>query len=165
MTEGKDFVRLEMNFVDGKPFDVEQLPNIVLPEIPQRKDLVIGSSNKETSGPIINYVAASIAQTYAHEVPSISFYQPQIQGYTVGITHDPNRLIGDLIPESEVIKDLESQISEKSSELVSTLKELTSAGSKNIDSVVGKNGQIQQNISAHKKQADEIIQNKNCEVK
>lgn len=118
VTEGKDFVRLDWQLTDPV-FDVANLPKIVLPEINTAgKDLVVGGGTDvlPNSGKGPNYIAVSIGEAYAHTSKSVSYFQPQTQGYTVGITHVPGRQIGDLIPKTEVDKDISEYAKEKATE-------------------------------------------------
>ena len=48
-----------------------------------------------------------IGEAYAHTNASVSYYQPQTQGYTTGITHIPGRKIGEVIPKAEIDMQIE----------------------------------------------------------
>lgn len=100
VTTGKDCVKLEWSIdTPSGVYDMNKLKDLVVPEIPNGKSLVISGR-----GP--NPVAVAIAEAYAHTAPDISFYQPQLGGYTCGITHDPNINIGDFINSKDIEANL-----------------------------------------------------------
>ena len=107
--EGDKYVKLNWEIVSEQfppVYNYEDLKNIVVPEIPEGKELCISGR-----GP--NYITVALGEAYAHTNPDISYYQPQTKGYTVGVSHNPMRSVGDLIPEQEVQKDLDVKKFEK----------------------------------------------------
>ena len=117
VTEGKNFVRLDWVLTDPV-FDVANMEKIVVPEIPNGKDVVVGGGTElyPNSGKGPNYIAVAIGEAYAHLDKSVSYYQPQTNGYTVGVTHVANRHVGDVISKEEVDKDLQEFALEKVAE-------------------------------------------------
>lgn len=91
VTEKGDSVLIEyeMKLPEGiTTYDENNLPKVVVPEIPQGKHVYISGK-----GP--NYLTVSIAESYAHTNPSVSLNQPGI-GYTCSITHSRSKRLGDL---------------------------------------------------------------------
>lgn len=107
VTEGKTIVRIDWQLTDPV-YDATNLNKMVLPEIPAGKEVVIGGGTDilPNSGKGPNYIAVTIGEAYAHTNKAVSYYQPQTNGYTCGITHWPERNIGDVIPKAEIEKDL-----------------------------------------------------------
>ena len=70
-------------------YDENNLSKVVVPEIPQGKEVYISGR-----GP--NYLTVAIAEAYAHTNSSVSLFQPGI-GYTCSITHSRAKKLGDLI--------------------------------------------------------------------
>lgn len=70
-------------------YDENNLSKVVVPEIPEGKEVYISGR-----GP--NYLTVAIAEAYAHTNSSVSLFQPGI-GYTCSITHSRAKKLGDLI--------------------------------------------------------------------
>ena len=108
VTEGRNFVRIDWQLTD-LVYDAANLNKIVLPEIPAGKEVILGGGpDMPKSGKGPNYIAVTIGEAYAHTNKSVSYYQPKSNGYVCGITHWPQRHIGDIIPMAEIEKDLTS---------------------------------------------------------
>ena len=107
VTEGETCVRVDWQLTDSV-FDVNNLSKIKVPEIPAGKEVMIGGGTDvlPNSGKGPNYVAVSIGEAYAHTNKAVSYYQPQTQGYTTGITHSKDRAIGDVVSKAEVDADI-----------------------------------------------------------
>lgn len=106
-------VEYNMDLPEGiTTYDEENLPKVVVPEIPHGKDVYLSGR-----GP--NYLTVAIAEAYAHTNSSVSLFQPGI-GYTCSITHSRAKKLGDLAKDplgKEEIKEkmVKSQEQEKNS--------------------------------------------------
>ncbi len=90
-TEKGDSILIEynMDLPEGiTTYDEENLPKVVVPEVPQGKAVYISGR-----GP--NYLTVAIAEAYAHTNSSVSLFQPGV-GYTCSITHSRSKRLGDL---------------------------------------------------------------------
>ena len=104
VVEGEKCVLINWSIDNGTMppvYDEKNLSKIVVPEIPEGKEVCISGR-----GP--NYVTVALGEAYAHTNKAVSYYQPQTKGYTVGITHTKEREVGDVIPEEEIKKDIEN---------------------------------------------------------
>ncbi len=118
VTEGEKFVKLEWQIDNGTVppvYDHENLKNIVVPEISDGKEVVISGR-----GP--NYINVALGEAYAHTNKSVSYFQPQTKGYTIGITHTRDRQIGDLIPAEEVEQDINKPEKDISKSTLSSIR-------------------------------------------
>ena len=84
-------------------YDENNVTKVVVPEIPQGKDVYISGR-----GP--NYLTVAIAEAYAHTNSSVSLFQPGI-GYTCSITHSRNKKLGDLTKDPLIKEEIKENLS------------------------------------------------------
>lgn len=102
VTEYENAVKVEWAIDNGTVppvYDAKDLSNIVVPDIPAGKEVIISGK-----GP--NYINAAIGEAYAHTQKAVSYFQPQTHGYTTGIAHTPELKIGDFRPKEELEKEM-----------------------------------------------------------
>lgn len=105
VTEKGDSVLVEynMDLPEGTTtYDENNLPKVVVPEIPQGKAVYLSGR-----GP--NYLTVAIAEAYAHTNSSVSLFQPGI-GYTCSITHSRSKRLGDLTKDPLVKEEVKEQL-------------------------------------------------------
>lgn len=106
VTEKGESVLIEYNMElpDGfTSYDENNVTKVVVPEIPQGKDVYISGR-----GP--NYLTVAIAEAYAHTNSSVSLFQPGI-GYTCSITHSRNKKLGDLTKDPLIKEEIKENLS------------------------------------------------------
>ena len=104
-TEKGDSVLIEYNLdlPEGvTTYDEENLPKVVVPEIPEGKAVYISGR-----GP--NYLTTAIAEAYAHTNSSVSLFQPGV-GYTCSITHSRSKRLGDLTKDPLGKEEIKEQL-------------------------------------------------------
>lgn len=97
-------VEYNMELPEGfTSYDENNVTKVVVPEIPQGKDVYISGR-----GP--NYLTVAIAEAYAHTNSSVSLFQPGI-GYTCSITHSRNKKLGDLTKDPLIKEEIKENLS------------------------------------------------------
>lgn len=97
-------VEYNMELPEGfTSYDENNVTKVVVPEIPQGKDVYISGR-----GP--NYLTVAIAEAYAHTNSSVSLFQPGV-GYTCSITHSRNKKLGDLTKDPLIKEEIKENLS------------------------------------------------------
>lgn len=97
-------VEYNMELPEGfTSYDENNVTKVVVPEIPQGKDVYISGR-----GP--NYLTVAIAEAYGHTNSSVSLFQPGI-GYTCSITNSRNKKLGDLTKEPLIKEEIKENLS------------------------------------------------------
>ena len=88
VTEKGDYILLNFE-IEGGVFDATDLADLVPPQVPQGKTLVISGR-----GP--NWLTVSLAMAYHALVPAVACFQPGV-GATVAMTHNPAVKLGSVV--------------------------------------------------------------------
>lgn len=113
--EGPSAVRIHLSIEsENGIYDPANLDKIKVPSVPFGKVPIldgkvpnyvmaaVGEAYAQLKPDVPNYVMAAVGEAYAHSAPYVAYYQPQIGGATVGITHDPNVHVGRVLPKQEI---------------------------------------------------------------